>query len=73
MRDPQKNGAAIGQQIVDAVRDGYTDGVRAEVMVIDRYRGAIPLGAGVLEVADQFSFFGIHADHRKTVTLEAMA
>jgi hypothetical protein len=73
VRDSEKDGAAIGQQIVDAVRNGHTGGVRAEVVVIDQYRRAIPLGAGVVEVAHQFALFGIHADHRKTATLEAMA
>ena len=73
VRDSEKNGATIGQQVVDAVRNGHAGGVGAEVVVVDRYRGAIPLGAGVLEIAHQFALLGIHADHRKTVTLEAMA
>ncbi len=73
VRDSEKDGAAMGQQIVDAVRNGHTSGVRAEVVVVDQHRRAIPLGAGVLEVAHQLALLGIHADHRKTATLEAMA
>ena len=73
MRDSEKNRATIGQQVVAAVRNGHAGGVGAEVVVVDRYRGAIPLGAGVLEVAQQFALLGIHTDQRKTLTLEAMA
>jgi len=73
VRDSEKDGAAIGQQIVDTVRNGHTGGVGAEVVVVDQHRSAIPLNPGVFEVADQFAFFGIHANHRKAVTLEAMA
>jgi hypothetical protein len=62
VRDPEKDGAAIGQQIVDAVRNGHSEEVGAEVVVVDQYRRAIPLGVSVVEVAHQFSLFDIHAN-----------
>jgi hypothetical protein len=43
--DSEKHGTAIGQQIVDTVRNGHTDRVGAEVGLVDQYRRAIPLGA----------------------------
>ena len=73
VRDSEKDGAAIGQQIVDAVRNSHTGGVGAEVVVVDQHRSAIPLNPGVFEVAHQFALLGIHTDHRKALTLEAMA
>jgi hypothetical protein len=67
--------ACDGTQIRDLLPDRqevcHADGVGAEVVVVDQHRRAIPLGAGVLEVAHQFSLFGSHAKHRKAATLEA--
>jgi hypothetical protein len=42
-----------------------------EIVIIDAHERAIPLDAMVLEVADQFSLFGIDADNGKPLTLKA--
>ena len=40
-------------------------------MIVDRHRRAIPLVAGVFEVADQFAFLTVDADDGKALALEA--
>ena len=40
-------------------------------MIIDAHRRAIPLDSMVLEVANQFSLFGIDTDNGKSLTLKA--
>src|SRR6185369_11347635 len=62
VRDTYEDRASVGEQVIDTVRDRDADGIGTEVVVIDAHRCAIPLDAMVLEVADQFSFFGIDAD-----------
>ena len=73
MRDTHHDRSSIGEQIVDTVRDGDAGGVGAKIVVVDQAGRQIPARARIPEVADQFAFFGIHANHRKAVTLEAMA
>ena len=63
--DTAQDGAAVGQQIVDPERDGYPDRVAAEVVSADRDQRTIPLGAGVLEVAEEFSLLGVDAEEGK--------
>jgi len=46
------DGAAVGEQIVDAVGNGDAAGVGAEVMIVDLDRGAIPASARVFEVGN---------------------
>jgi len=62
VRDTYEDRASVGEQVIDTVRDRDADGIGTEVVVIDAHRCAVPLDAIVLEVADQFSFFGIDAD-----------
>ena len=71
MRDAYENRASVGEQVIDTVRDRDADGIGTEVVVIDAHRCAVPLDAIVLEVADQFSSFGIDADDRKALALKA--
>ncbi len=63
MRDANEDGAAIGQQIVDTIRNGDADGIGTKVVIVHTHGRTIPPGAVVFEVADQFSFFGVHADN----------
>jgi hypothetical protein len=42
-------------------------------VIIDVHGRPIPLGAIVLEVADQFSLFGVNADDGKPLALKAGA
>ena len=51
--------AQVSLNIVDAIRHG--DGIRAEVVVVNAHRFAVPLGAGVFESPTNF-FLGIDAD-----------
>ena len=71
MRDAYEDRASVGEQVIDTVRDGDADRIGTEVVVIDAHRCAVPLDAIVLEVADQFSFFGINADDRQPLALKA--
>ena len=70
MRDAYENRASVGEQVIDPVRDRDADGIGTEIVVIDAHRRAIPLDARVLEVADQFSFFGVDADDGQPLTLK---
>ena len=62
MRDAHHDRSSIGEQIIDAVRDGDAGGVGAEIVVVDQSGIQIPSGARILEVADQFALFGIDAN-----------
>src|SRR5260370_32283482 len=62
MRDAHHNRPSIGEQIVDAVRNGDTSGIRAEIVVVDQSGRQIPARAGILEAADQFAFLGVNAN-----------
>jgi hypothetical protein len=64
MRDAYENRASVGEQVIDTIRDRDADAIGTEIVVIDAHGRAIPLDAMVLEVADQFSLFGINADDR---------
>jgi hypothetical protein len=71
VRDTYEDRASVGEQVIDPIRDRDADGIGAEIVIIDAHRRAIPLGAIVLEVADEFSFFGIDTDNGKPLTLKA--
>ena len=55
MRDADEDRASVGEQIIDAIRDGDADGIGTEVVIIDAHGRATPLNAIVFEIADQFS------------------
>ena len=57
-----EDGAGVGLGIVDAVGDGDAVCLGGEVVVADELRGPVPLGAGILEVADEFLLLGVDAD-----------
>jgi hypothetical protein len=71
VRDTYKDRASVGEQVIDPIGDRDADGIGAEIVIIDAHRRAIPLDAMVLEVANQFSFFGIDTDNGKSLTLKA--
>ena len=71
MRDAYEDRASVGEQVIDTVRDRDADGIGTEIVIIDAHGRAIPLDAIVLEVADQFSLFGIDADDGKPLALKA--
>ena len=71
MGDAYEDRTSVGEQVIDTIRDRDADGVGTEIVIIDAFGRAIPLHPIVLEVADQFSFFGIDADHGKPLTLKA--
>ena len=56
MGDADKGRAAVCLGIIDSVGDGDPGGVGAKVVIVDRKRGPVPLGDGILEVTEQFSF-----------------
>src|SRR5579864_5348739 len=71
VRDADADSAAVVRRIVDAVGDADSAGVGAEVVIVHPNRRAIPFGAGVPEVADQFAFLAVDADDGKALKLEA--
>src|SRR2546426_896445 len=72
VRDADGDAASIGDEIVNAMRNGHADGVRAEVVIVHHAWRVVPPCAGILEVADQFAFLGIHADDGQPLALEAI-
>src|SRR6266566_5897567 len=54
VRDADADRAAVVGRVVNTVRDTHPAGIRAEVVIVHRHRRAIPFGAPVPEVADQF-------------------
>jgi len=62
VRDADRDRPSIGEQIIDAVRDGDAGGVGAEVVVVDESGRQIPARARILEAADQFALLGVDAD-----------
>jgi hypothetical protein len=73
VRDADGDAAAIGPQVVNAVRNGDADRVGAEVVIVDPTRGEVPSRARVLEGADQLPLLGVDADDGQVTALEVMA
>ena len=71
MRDADTDGAAVAGWLIDAVGDAHAAGFGAEVVIVHQNRRAIPFGARVFEVADQFAFLAVHADDGEALSLEA--
>src|SRR5664280_1441836 len=69
--DADAYGTAVVGRVVNSVGDAHAAGIRAEVVIVHQNRGAVPFGAGVLEIADQFAFLAIDADDGKPLSLEA--
>ncbi len=66
MIDPDTYPSLVGGKIIDAVWRSFAEH-RIDKIVYPYFHGTaffLPLLARVLEVADQFLFLGIHADHR---------
>jgi hypothetical protein len=59
MRDAHRDRSSIGEQIIDAVRNGDAGGVGAAVVVVDGAGRKIPARTGILEVANQFALLGV--------------
>ena len=71
MRDADADGAAVAGRVINAVGDAHAAGIGAEVVIVHQDGRAIPFGAGVFEVADQFAFLAVDADDGKALSLEA--
>jgi hypothetical protein len=71
--DADEDRAAVGEPIIDAIRNGYANGIGAEVVIIHANRRAEPLDAIVFEVANQFALLGVNADNGKPLPLKAAA
>src|SRR6516164_8592847 len=65
-------GAAVLDDVIDAIGNGDADGVRAEVVVKDAAGAAFPTAAWIPEVSHQFTLLGIHADDGQMTSLEAV-
>ena len=57
--DADADGATVVRRVVNAVGDSHAAGIGGEVVIVHRNGRAIPFGAGVLEVADQFAFLAM--------------
>src|SRR5258708_3808992 len=73
MGDADHDGASIGKQIIDAVRDGDARRIGAEVVIVDPAGRQIPARPGIFEIANQFTFFGIDANDGETAALKSVA
>jgi len=73
VRNADDNGAAVGEGLVDAVRDGNTDGIGAEVVIMNGPGSVVPTSAMVFEVADQFALFGIDANDGQVAAAKTLA
>ena len=71
MRDAHENRASVGEQVIDTIRDRDAAGIGTEIAIIDAHWRVVPLHTIVLEVAGQFSFFGVDADDGKPLALKA--
>src|SRR5580692_8355506 len=69
---PHTDRTAVVRCIVDAVGYAHAAGVGGEVVIVHPNRRAVPFGAGILEVADQFAFLAVDTDDGKALTLEAL-
>ena len=59
VRNADHQSAPIFMDIVDAIRDGDTDGIGAEIVIIDALRGTVPTTARIFEGADQFGLLRV--------------
>lgn len=73
VRNAADNGAAVGDGLVNAVRDGNADGIGAEVVIMNGPSIVIPTSTMVFEVADQFALFGIDADDGQVAPPKTLA
>src|SRR5712691_6933599 len=73
VRDADGHAPAVGEEIVNAMGNRHADRVGAEVVIVDQAGRTIPAGARVLEGADQFALFGVHADDGPPSPLEPIA
>ncbi len=71
MADADEHRTAVGLGIINAEREGDARGLGAKVVVVDGSGDALPLPAGILEVAHQFPLLGIDTDDGIAVTAEA--
>src|SRR5437588_7717302 len=65
-RDPDRDPTFVGDQVIDAVGDRVPELLVLEVVGADLNRLAFRLefASDGLEIADQLSLLGVHADHR---------
>jgi hypothetical protein len=73
MGDTDHDRPSMGEQIIDAVRDGDARGIGAEVVIVDQAGTQIPARTGIFEIADQFTFFGIDANDGETAALKSVS
>jgi hypothetical protein len=73
MGDADHDRASIGEQIIDAIRDGDASGIGAEIVIVDPAGRQIPTRAGIFERADQFTFFGIDTNDGETAALKSVS
>ena len=71
MADADEHRTAVGLGIINAEGEGHARSEGAKVVVVDGSGDALPLTAGVLEIAHQFAFLGIDTDDGIAVTAEA--
>ena len=62
MAGTHEHSAPIGLRVVNAVGDRHALGLRTKIMILDQDGFAVPLGAGVFEVANEFLLLGIDTD-----------
>ena len=62
MTDADEHGTAVSDGVVETTWNAQSQGIGAEIVIVDRPRLLAPCGARILEGADQFFLLGVHAD-----------
>src|SRR5213593_4174344 len=73
VRDANDDRTTVVNGLINAIRNGNANSVGQEIVIIDSPGFAVPTGAGVFKVPDQFAFPGINADDGHAAVLEAVA
>ena len=71
--DADEYRSAVGLGVINAARGGQRFSLGAKIVVVDQFRLAVPLGAGIFEGADQFFLLAVHADDGQALSSKALA
>ena len=73
MRDAHSHSAAVGADVINAVRNGNAKGVGAEVVIVDQQRRKAPARTWILEVSHQLTLLGVNAEDGLAPALKLVA
>src|SRR5215469_13889653 len=65
--------ATIFPDVVNTVRNSDSAGISTEVVIVDAPRSRFPTATGIFEVADELTFFAVHANDGQMAAPETVA